>query len=244
MLPLWRRLPNGARRFALGRLRGGSSRARKLADFLSHARDLHELASLQRRVLPESTRLPMLAPEVRAQAERLGPTHPLLDDFVGELIGADPLQIISAWELRTYMADVLLRDSDVFSMANSLELRTPFVDQAFLAWLWPQRPEFRIGHAGTKEALGNATADIVPAAIRTRKKQGFTLPFARWMHQELRPFLEEIFSPASLSACPWLEPDTCTALWRNYQSGRDPRAWSRVWTLAMLIAFARRKVAA
>jgi asparagine synthase (glutamine-hydrolysing) len=242
LLPFWRRLPEGLRRTMVAQLRERpGTRARKLADFLAHARDLHELASLQRRVLPEAARLALLAPEARAQAERLGPNHPMLEDFAFELIGADAFQVISAWELRTYMADVLLRDSDVFSMAHSLELRVPFVDRQLLEWLWPQHDYFKYDPRRPKRALSDATADLVPAAIRHRRKQGFALPFAHWMLAELRPFLDETFSPASLGACPWLQAAEAGQMWTNYKAGRDTRAWSRVWTLAVLIAFANRR---
>ena len=242
LLPLWRRMPAGGRNRVIAYLRDRpDARSRKLADFLAHARDLHELASLQRRVLPESVRLPLLSPDVRSQTQRLGPNHPMLDDFAFELIGADPFQIISAWELRTYMADVLLRDSDVFSMAHSLELRVPFVDRVLLEWLWPQPAWFKYDPRRPKKALADATADLVPATIRNRRKQGFTLPFARWMLAELQPFLEETFSPVSLSGCPWLQPAEAVRVWQEYKVGRDPRAWSRVWTLAVLINFANRR---
>lgn len=213
----------------------------KLADFLTYARDLHELASLQRRVLAETQRLALLSPEAREQAVRLGPNHPMLDDFAFELTGADAFQIISGWELRTYMADTLLRDSDIFSMAHSLELRVPFVDRVLLEWLWPQRAWFKHDRRRLKAALADATADLVPAAVRNRPKQGFTLPFARWMLAELRPFLEETFSRNSLAACPWLDSTAVADLWRNFTAQNDPRAWSRVWTVAMLVAFANRK---
>jgi asparagine synthase (glutamine-hydrolysing) len=241
LLPWWRRLPAGLRRTLVDQLRDSSgARPRKLADFLVHARDLHELASLQRRVLPEVKRLSLLAPEARRLAARLGPNHPMLEDFAFELIGADPFQIISAWELRTYMADTLLRDSDVFSMSHSLELRVPFVDRALLEWLWPQPAWFKYDPRQPKRALADATADLVPAAIRQRPKQGFSLPFAHWMRAELKPFLDETFSTASLASCPWLDAVATARLWQDYQGGSDTRAWSRVWTVAMLIAFANR----
>jgi asparagine synthase (glutamine-hydrolysing) len=242
LLPFWRTLPSNLRDMIVRHLQARSTvRSRKLADFLTHARDLPELASLQRRVLPEMTRLSLLSPEARRQAERLGPHHPMLDDFAAELIGASPFQIISAWELRTYMTDVLLRDSDVMSMAHSLELRVPFVDRVLLEWLWPQRDYFKFNPRFTKRALADATADLVPAAIRHRRKQGFTLPFAQWMKVELRPFLEDTFSASSLSACSWLETATVMQSWQKFKTTEDTRSWSRVWTLAMLIAFANRR---
>ena len=110
---------------------------------------------MHRRVLPETGRLALLAPEARAQAARLGPLHPLLDDFTAELTGASDFQVISAWELRTYMTDVLLRDSDVFSMAHSLELRVPFVDRVLLEWLWPQPDHFKYDPRRGKRALAD-----------------------------------------------------------------------------------------
>ena len=91
--------------------------------------------------------------------------------------------------------------------------------------------------------MADATADVVPAAIRNRRKQGFTLPFPLWMRQELKPFLDDTFSNASLAACPWLEVGEVQRMWTAFTNGRDNRAWSRVWTLAVLVAFANRRPA-
>lgn len=239
-IPYWLQLPQALRRGVVRQLRKGGARARKLADLLEFARDLNELCSLRRRVLSESARLPLLAPAARRLAIRQGPNHPMLDDFVFELMGADPTQIVSAWEMRTYMADVLLRDSDVFSMANSIELRVPFVDRVLVEWWWGQPREFRRPRGRPKAALADAVADLVPAAIRTRRKQGFGLPFPVWMQAELKPFLEETFSAASLANCPWLDPVAVQGEWQAFAPGGDRRNWSRVWTLAVLIAFANR----
>jgi asparagine synthase (glutamine-hydrolysing) len=63
------------------------------------------------------------------------------------------------------------------------------------------------------------------------------------MLAELRPFLDETFSTASLGACPWLQPTEVQQVWADYKTKRDTRAWSRVWTLAVLIAFANRRTA-
>ena len=241
LVPWWRRLPRPVQRQTIAALRRQhDTRLLKLADFLDFGRDLHELASLQRRVLPEPSRLALLSPDARAAAARLGPHYPHLDDFVGDLLGADPFQIISAWELRTYMADVLLRDSDVFSMAHSLELRVPFVDTVLLDWLWPQSARFKFRPGESKRALADAVRDLLPDAIRHRQKWGFSLPYARWMRGELRPFLDEIFSDASLARCPFLDAPAVARLWSDYLVRGDSRAWSRVWTVAMLIAIANR----
>ncbi|MBA3849583.1 MAG: asparagine synthase (glutamine-hydrolyzing) [Opitutus sp.] len=239
-LPWWRQLPGAMRQPLVGLLRTRGAWARKFADFLAYGRDVQEICSLRRRVLAETSRLELLAPEARRLAARLGPYHPRLDDFAFELTGADPAQSVSAWEMRTYMADVLLRDSDVFSMAHSLELRVPFVDRVLVEWWWNQPQAHRFDPSRPKGALADAVAGVVPEPIRRRAKQGFALPFPRWMKSELRPFLAEAFSPASLAACPWLDAGNVQRDWLRFTSGADTRSWSRIWTIAILIAFANR----
>lgn len=241
-MPYWRQLPQALRVKVIKRLKKGSARKRKLADFLEHARDLHELCSLRRRILSETTRIELLAPEARRLAERQGPNHPRLDDFVFELMGADSFQICSAWEMRTYMTDVLLRDSDVFSMANSLELRVPFVDRTLIEWWWNQPLEYRYDPNRPKSALIDATRDVVPLSIGHRPKRGFTLPFPIWMRRELRPFLLDTFSSSSLNACPWLDAKGVEAAWRSFDGENSEEEWTRIWTLAVLIHFSQQKI--
>jgi asparagine synthase (glutamine-hydrolysing) len=60
------------------------------------------------------------------------------------------------------------------------------------------------------------------------------------MRRELRPFLAEIFSNASLARCPWLDTAASQREWLEFDRGRDNHTWARVWTLAILIAFANR----
>jgi asparagine synthase (glutamine-hydrolysing) len=235
-IPWWRQIPRGLRETAVDYMRTRGARARKLADILEYGRDLHEICSLRRRVLSEATRLSLLAPEARRLAERQGPMHPMLDDFVFELTKADPIQTVSAWEMRTYMTDVLLRDSDVFSMAHSLELRVPLVDRELVEWWWNQPRVFRHDPDRPKAALADAVAEVVPNLIRGRAKQGFTLPLSVWMQRELKPWLQEVFTPASISRCPWLNAAAVRREWERFAGGQTPDNWGRVWTLAMLVA--------
>ncbi len=211
-----------------------------MADFLRYAGNLADLCSLQRRVFSTELGRSLLHPDLRDSVGAAPARHPAWAVLSAELAAADSFQTINAWELRTYMADVLLRDSDVMSMAHSLELRVPFIDRPFIEWLWAQPARFKTGGGRQKSALAAALRDILPEEIRQRPKRGFTLPFAVWMRRELKPFLDDMFATPSIARTGLLDAPAVQAFWQGFLQGRDDREWSRVWSLAMLIAFANR----
>jgi asparagine synthase (glutamine-hydrolysing) len=243
VLPLWARVPSGIRRAASGALSRQGVRGMKLADFLEHAKDAHEVASLQRRVFSERGRRSLLSPEVWDLVKGAPPFHPMLDTLRRDVGGGESSLIVSNWEVRTYMADVLLRDSDVMSMRHSLELRVPFIDRPLIEWLWRQPAAFFDDPRRPKSALVEATADLLPPGLLGRKKWGFTLPFPIWMRRDLRPFLEEAFSEESVRRSSFFAPGPVRALWQEFVSGGEDRQWSRLWSLAVLIAFLNRRPA-
>jgi asparagine synthase (glutamine-hydrolysing) len=240
-LPLWTKLPGFSRELLLKRLRRGDTRHRKLADFLQHARNLHEAGALQRRVFSAPQQHDLLNGDARAGLTTQTPFHPEFETLSADLENVGTFESVSAWELRTYMANVLLRDSDVMSMRHSLELRVPFVDRPLVEWLWRQPAEFKDDRRQPKSALYAAVRDLLPPALATRAKKGFTLPFAVWMKRELRPFLEETFSTASLQRSGLFAPAAVQETWRRFLAHDDVREWSRVWSLAVLIAFVNRR---
>ncbi|MDB6128032.1 MAG: asnB [Verrucomicrobia bacterium] len=239
-LGIWAHLPGFVRAPLISRLARGDTRKRKLADFLEHARNLNELGALQRRVFSRAGLRSLLAPDARRTLEGVLPFHPELGDLERDLADAGAFETIGAWELRTYMADVLLRDSDVMSMRHSLELRVPFVDRPLMEWLWRQPAEFKYDRRHPKAVLFDAVRDLVPPGLEHRRKKGFSLPFAVWMRRELRPFLESTFADASVERSGLFSRVAVQKLWRGFLDGSDSREWSRVWSLAVLIAFVNR----
>jgi len=255
--PVWRGLPAPLRSAALRGLAAGPTAARKLADTLrlagAHAGPA-ALALAQRSVFPDTEIAALLAPSLAADAFRsssFSPPHPATDELAAAwaaLLAARPAGAPAPWaalaglaETRGYMADVLLRDSDEFSMACSLELRVPFVDLPLAEWAWAQDPALMFAPGlAPKAHLAAACADLLPPALLARKKRGFTLPFAKWLRGPLRPFMEETLGSASAARSGLFDPYVPGRLWRAFRDGSDDRAWSRVWSLALLIHLAHR----
>ena len=85
---------------------------------------------------------------------------------------------ISALEISRYMRNQLLRDSDVMSMANKLELRVPFVDSEFIDRVTriPADQRIRPGKKTLLEAVPE-----VPEWVANAPKRGFRFPFENWI---------------------------------------------------------------
>ena len=94
---------------------------------------------------------------------------------------ADPRDTVSYLELTRYMRNQLLRDSDVMSMANGLELRVPLVDSTFFEAIAAIPPNARF--LPGKALLAGAVQKI-PDSVRLAPKQGFSLPLNEWWSTE------------------------------------------------------------
>lgn len=100
---------------------------------------------------------------------------------------------VSYLELSRYMRNQLLRDSDVMSMKWGLELRVPFVDSTLLSEVSQIPAGIRLQRG--KSLLTKAIPEI-PDYIANRPKRGFTLPFEKWINNELREYTMDIKVPS------------------------------------------------
>ena len=128
-----------------------------------------------------------------------------------------------------YLGSQLLRDLDVMSMAHGLEVRVPFVDHELAARVWPALAAYPDLMHG-KRLLHETLERPLPAAIVDHPKQGFTLPFARWMRGELAPVVHD--GLRRLAARGWITAEAPSRVWQAWTSGEAH--WSRPWGLAIL----------
>src|SRR5262249_18789382 len=87
-----------------------------------------------------------------------------------------------------YLVDDLLVKTDRASMAHALEARSPFLDRALVEYVMDLPDAYKMWLGRHKIILREAFADLVPAAIMTRRKMGFGVPLGRWFRGELRSY--------------------------------------------------------
>jgi len=135
---------------------------------------------------------------------------------------SDPRNAISSFELRSYMRDMLLRDADVFSMANSLELRVPLLDHRLveiacsLPGRW-KRPDPR-----PKPLLIDAVGSRLPARVPHRKKRGFTFPWEAWIRGALKEKARASIHAEDVWKRLGVNPGAASKLWDRF-GAQDPR---------------------
>ena len=149
---------------------------------------------------------------------------------------------VSLMEMRGYLANTLLRDGDVMSMAHGLEVRVPFLDHRLVETVW-SLPEHAKMHATLpKPALLQAVKDDLPPELYLRKKMGFTFPWDMWLRNELAEELHSTVDDTPSAEAIGLSLHTTRKLYSDFLSGTHGITWSRVWAPYVLLRWVRENV--
>jgi asparagine synthase (glutamine-hydrolysing) len=145
----------------------------------------------------------------------------------------DVVNAISQLELRGYMTNTLLRDTDAMSMAHSLEVRVPFLDTKVVDYTLALPGEWKLNResAGPKPLLADALSNLLPRDFLARPKMGFTLPFEKWLQQNLRSEVDSVLVQENRTG---LKSQEVARIWRGFL--KKPRAvgWTRPWAIYVL----------
>ncbi|MFR9753227.1 asparagine synthase (glutamine-hydrolyzing) [Nocardia sp. 004] len=95
--------------------------------------------------------------------------------------GWDPVARMQHIDLFTWLRGDILVKADKMTMANSLELRVPFLDPEVLKVAEELPFDQKITKETTKYALRQALEGIVPSHVLHRAKLGFPVPLRHWL---------------------------------------------------------------
>jgi len=126
--------------------------------------------------------------------EAFAPLERVLDGAAFESVLAEMLYL----DFRLYLEDNLLVKVDRASMACSLEMRTPFLDQRLIEFAAGIPADLKVRGFTLKYLLKKAAEKWLPRKIVYRQKRGFSVPISRWMRKELRPRLDEVLGEERL----------------------------------------------
>ncbi len=126
----------------------------------------------------------------------------------------------------------MLTKVDLMSMANSLEVRSPFLDYTVVDFAFSIPAEFKIDSRTRKKIIRDTFNELLPKEILQRGKQGFEVPLLKWFRNELRGLIEvDLLSVDFIAEQGIFNPIVIENLKRQLFSHNPGEAVARIWAL-------------
>ncbi len=190
----------------------------------------------------------LLAPGLREAALDRAPLahHDRLWDSIADSDAAWRLEgpDLAAYQLldfELYLSGDLLAKVDRSTMAHGLESRAPFLAHELIERSLALPASLKLRGKTGKWVLKEAARELLPPAVRTRRKQGFSPPFSAWARGPLRAQVEARLASERLERAGVLDPDAVRDVLRAHVAGRVDRGRT-LWALLSLQMWAEKWV--
>ena len=137
------------------------------------------------------TKNALLGPDVR-EALAGYDTRDLFYNYYNNAPAEDHLSKIQYLDIKTYLCDDILTKVDRASMAVSLEVRCPILDNVFMEYAARIPSRMKLQGTQGKVILKKALSRYLPNDILYRKKMGFGVPILEWLRGELKDYARPI----------------------------------------------------
>ena len=149
----------------------------------------------------------------------------------------DRVRKMQEMDLRTYLPGDLMYKVDIASMANSLEVRTPFLDHRVVELGIALPAKYKIRKGESKFILREIARKYIPTKLVDRPKMGFGIPRGRWLREDLRTMVWDILLDETSNRRGWYQQDEIRKVLIKHQDGLQLD--SVIWPIFMLELWAR-----
>lgn len=148
---------------------------------------------------------------------------------------SDPLNMALEYDWNGLLANQVLPFVDFLSMANSLEVRSPFLDYRLVEYVASLPGTYKIHSGITKHILKEVAREFLPDEVIDRPKEGFVLPVYDWLKSDFREYTYDILCDSALKRYGILEPTFVQGLLKFYYQDPDKNVGvsSLIWSLIM-----------
>jgi asparagine synthase (glutamine-hydrolysing) len=176
--------------------------------------------------------------EARASLDTWAP-HQILAAYYDRTEGRDPLTRMLYTDLKTWLVDDLLIKADKMTMANSVELRVPFLDYRVVEYAATIPSDMKIHRGKVKWVLKEAMKHRLPRQILERTKVGFPTPLALMFSQDLSGYLRDLLLSSRSRSRGYFKSDRVARLIDEHAAGRADHH-ELLWKLVVLEEWHRR----
>jgi asparagine synthase (glutamine-hydrolysing) len=147
--------------------------------------------------------------------------------------GMEELDWLMRHDQSFYLPDCLMVKTDIAAMANSLEVRCPFLDHVLVEFAATIPSHLKRDLTGGKLILKRAVKALLPHEIMTKRKTGFGIPIAKWFRIDLAPLLKDTLLDHISEQRGLFKPSLLKKMVYEHIEGR--RDWSgRLWAFLFL----------
>lgn len=136
-------------------------------------------------------------------------------------------------DLKLYLPGLGLAYMDRASMAASVEVRVPLLDDDVVEYMTRLPGTAKVRGTRTKLALRAAMRGIVPDPILYRRKAPFSAPVRSWLRRDLAPLIDDLLHPRRLKDRGLLDPGMVQRLVAEHRSGEEDHSL-RLWAFLTL----------
>ena len=154
------------------------------------------------------------------------------EKFFEEAVSLEPMDRVMYVYLKTYMSDDILAKVDRASMANSLEVRAPFLDTDFAAFAANIPASYKLRGSVSKWILKDALKAKLPEQTLRKGKKGFAVPVAKWLKDDLKGLLNDAFDKRKIEKEAIFDYNYIKALVDDFRLGRKDLR-KEIWALFM-----------
>ncbi|WP_307477545.1 asparagine synthase (glutamine-hydrolyzing) [Cytobacillus purgationiresistens] len=148
--------------------------------------------------------------------------------------GYDPVDQMQFIDIHTWMRGDILLKADKMTMAQSLELRVPFLDKEVFDVAANVPTSLKTANGTTKYVLRKAAEGIVPSHVLDRKKLGFPVPIRHWLKDEMNDWAKTIIRESNTEHL--INKDYVLKLLEDHC--QDKGDYSRkIWTVLMFMVW-------
>ena len=148
----------------------------------------------------------------------------------------DPLAQALYTDFKTWLPGDILTKVDRASMANSLEVRAPFLDHQFVEWAATLPAGLKLHRGTSKYILKRALEPLLPRKILYRPKQGFSMPIGQWFRGPLRARLRSAIGSPVLRDSEYFNGSELERLVDHHEQGRHDHS-AILWLVLVFESF-------
>ncbi|MEO7124939.1 MAG: asparagine synthase (glutamine-hydrolyzing) [Nakamurella sp.] len=158
--------------------------------------------------------------------------HDATDPIFAASTGWDPIARMQHIDLFTWLRGDILVKADKMTMANSLELRVPFLDREVFEVARTIPASEKVTPQTTKLALRRALSTIVPPHVLHRRKLGFPVPIRHFLAEGSYEWARSIISSAQTDE--YFDAAAVLQLLDDHRAGKADHS-RRIWTILVFL---------